>query len=54
MSNFLRLDFQHIYREHNQCADGLSKEALLLDPGLCHISSFFDGVVSEIGEFMFF
>ena len=52
--NFLKLDFQHIYREQNQCADGLSKEALLLDPGLCHISAFFYGSVYEISEFMFF
>ena len=40
--------------EHKERPEGTSKEALLLDPGLCHISVFFDGPVSEIGEFMFF
>ena len=52
--NFLRLDMQHIYREHNQCVDGLSKDALILDPGLCHIFEFFDESVSEVGDFMLF
>ena len=51
MSLFLRLDMQHIYREHNQCADGLSKEALNLAPGLCYISEFYDDSIIEFGKF---
>ena len=29
--SFLSINFQHVYREHNMIADGLSKEALLAE-----------------------
>ena len=54
MPLFLRLHMQHIYREHNQCVDGLSKEALNLAPGLCYISKFYDDFVIEFGKFQIF
>ena len=54
MPLFLRLDMQHIYREHNQCADGLSKEALNLALGLYYIFEFYDDSVIEFGEFQLF
>ena len=54
MPNFLSLDLQHVYREHNQSADGLSKEALVLDSGFCHISEFYDDSVIQSGEFKLF
>ena len=54
MPLFLRLDMQHIYREHNQCVDSLSKEALFLAPGLCYISDFFDNSVIESVKFQLF
>ena len=54
MPLFLRLDMQHIYREHNQCPDGLLKEALFLAPGLYYISKFFDDSVIEFGKFQLF
>ena len=44
-SHFLELSFSHIYREHNQHADRLSKFALSLAPRLCTFSEFFDGIL---------
>ena len=54
MLSFLSLDLQHVYREHNQSADGFSKGAVVLDSGLCHISEFLDDSVIEFGEFKLF
>ena len=54
MPKFLSLEFQHVYREHNQTLDGFSKEALDLDSGLCHISEFYDDSVIQYGEFKLF
>ena len=51
---FLSLDLQDVYREHNQCANGFSKEALVLDSVLCHISDFYDDSVIEFGKFKLF
>ena len=51
---FLILDMKHIYKEHNQCVDGLSKEALHLAPGLCYIFDFYDDFVIEFGKFQLF
>ena len=54
MQNFLILDLQHVYREHNQSADGFSKEALDLDSGLCHISELYDDSVIMYGDYKLF
>ena len=54
MPNFLSLDFQHVYKEHNQTADGFSKEALDLESGLCHISEFYDDHVIQYGDYKIF
>ena len=40
MENFESISFQHIYRELNEEADKLSKEALLLPPGLMMIKDY--------------
>ena len=49
-SSFLSLEFQHVYREHNQIADFLSKEALILAIGKLSHSEFFDGHMIGGGE----
>ena len=45
---------KHIYREHNQQVDGLSKQALLLDPGLGHFTETLDGVIIDHGNYKLF
>ena len=45
------MTIKHIYREHNQQVDGLSKQALLLDPGLGHFIETFDGVIIDHGNY---
>ena len=45
---------KHIYREHNQQADGLSKQALLLDPGLWRFTESLDSVIIDHGIFKLF
>ena len=52
--NFLSLDLQHVYREHKQSTYGFSKEALVLDSGICLISEFYDDYVIQSGEFKLF
>ena len=42
MVNFESISFQHIYRELNVEADKMSKEALLLPPGLMEVKEFAD------------
>ena len=44
-SHFLELSFSHIYREHNQHANRLSKTALSMAPGFGTFSEFFDGIL---------
>ena len=44
-SHFLELSFSHIYREHNQLADRLSKSALSLTPSMCTFHEFFDDLL---------
>lgn len=36
--NFTQFSCRHIFRERNRDADGLSKEGLLLDKGLWHVT----------------
>ena len=54
MQNFLSIDLKHVYREHNQSADGFSKEALVLDSDICLISEFYDDSIIHDGEFKLF
>ena len=49
-SSFLSLEFQHVYREHNQIVVYLSKEALILAIGKLSHSDFFDGNLIGGGE----
>ena len=46
--------FKHIYREHNMMADGLSKQALLLDMGSGTFCESLDGLVIDHGHFLLF
>ena len=50
-SHFLELSFCHIYREHNQHADRLSKLALSLALGFGSYSEFFDGHLTSQDTF---
>ena len=54
MLNFSRLTLKHIYREHNQQADCLSKKALVLDPGFGNFTEFMEGMVINHGNFQLF
>ena len=45
---------KHIYREHNQQDDGLSKQDLLLDLGLGHFTKTLDGVIIDHGNYKLF
>ena len=40
MDGFARLDIRHVYWEHNQSADSLSKDALDLTPSILCFSKF--------------
>ena len=46
--------FKHIYCEHNSLADGLSKEAIILDMGHGYYTEFLDGLVIYKGHFALF
>ena len=46
--------FNHIFREHNMLADGLSKRALKLEVGTGHFSETLDGKVIGDGHFTLF
>ena len=48
------MTIKHIYREHNQQADGLSKQDLLLDPGIRHFTETLDGVIIDHGNYKLF
>ena len=52
--NFSPLTLNHIYREHNQQADCLSKKALVLNPGFGKFSEFMEGMISDHGNFHLF
>ena len=43
------VDINHVFREHNQRVDCLSKDALLLEPGHCVFSEFFDNTLCSSG-----
>ena len=51
MNSFTYLVIMHTYREHNQRADSLSKEALDLSPGVVTFSEYIDGLNELKGGF---
>ena len=52
--SFHRLEFQHIYREHNMREDRLSKEVLSMATGLfSFIETYEDGIIGG-GEYQLF
>ena len=53
-SCFLELSFCHVYREHNQTADCLSKKSLSLAPGSRFYSEFYEGHLISQDSFMLF
>ena len=54
IQNFSSLTLNHIYREHNQQADCLSKKALVFDPGMGKFSEFMEGMIFDHGIFQLF
>ena len=50
----LPVSFNHIFREHNTLADGLSKRALNLDMGIGQFTETLDGLVIDEGHFTLF
>ena len=44
-TSFIHLSFSHIYCEHNQLADKLSKTSLTLAPGMGFYSELFEGLL---------
>ena len=54
IQHFTPLTLNHIYREHNQQADYLSKKALVLDFGIGIFSEFMEGMISDHGNFKLF
>lgn len=46
--------FKHIYREHNQQADSLSKKAISLDTGFGNFLESVDGMIIDHGNFQLF
>ena len=49
--HFPSLTINHIYQEHNQQADSLSKNALDLDPSFGIFSEHLNGMISDHGNF---
>ena len=43
------VDISHVYREHKERADFLSKDALLLEPSRCVFSEYFDDTLCSSG-----
>ena len=54
MLNFSPLTLKHIYREHNQQADSVSKKTLMLDPGCGNFSESLDGMIIDHWNFQLF
>lgn len=52
--SFPGLSLSHIYREHNRIADGLSKTALTLSPGIGCFSEFIDDLLVTSDSFQLF
>ena len=53
-SHFLALSFDHIYHEHNQLADCLSKVSITLAPSSGTYSEFLDGHSTSHGNIKLF
>ena len=51
---FPDMNLKHIYREHNQMADSLSKSALSLDSGFGIFQEHFLDMITEHGNFQFY
>ena len=45
---------KHIYHEHNQQADSLSKQDLLLDPRFGNFTEYLDGMIIDHGDYQLF
>ena len=54
LHNFPDLNLNHIYREHNQIANSLSKTALSLDSGFGNFQEFWDDKITDHGNFQLF
>ena len=54
LQNFPELIVKHIYREHNQIADILSKNALLLDSGYGNYKEILNEFSTDHGNFQLF
>ena len=48
------MDISHVYREHNQRADCLSKDALYLSLGHCSYSEYYDDTMCMSGSTQLF
>ena len=51
---FLKLSFSHIYHEHNQLTDSLSKSALSLAPGVGSYTKIFEVLLASHDTFKLF
>ena len=51
LHNFLDMNMKHIYREHNQIADSLSKSALSHDPSYGNFKEYLSDKITEHGNF---
>ena len=54
LQSFPSVTIKHIYREHNQQADSLSKKALSLDTGFGNLLEFVDGMIIDHGNVQLF
>ena len=54
MEIFHRLDARHVYREHNQRADGLSKDSLWLAFGHCYFFEIYKDTIIMNGDLHLF
>ena len=54
LQNVQSVTLKHIFREHNQQADGLSKQDLELDMGFGNFFESLDGMIIDHGQFKFF
>ena len=54
MYNFSHMTIKHIYCEHNQQADCLSRKALVLAPGYELFTEYLDGMIDYHGNFQLY